>query len=172
MKCFCCALVHREQKCLLLRLLTYLWSNTWRLFWSDGGLSQSQDDSIVGTRHCRHSLAIMPIPGTLSSSSPDLLQPTTSMLDFSNPSGNFCLFYIALLITNRYIGHLSLVQQILDLLAALFSHRLWLNENYVFLSKLEWQYFFQHEREVHIFGNPNLSSGMKAEIGVPVVAQQ
>ncbi|XP_006899121.1 PREDICTED: rap guanine nucleotide exchange factor 6 isoform X3 [Elephantulus edwardii] len=53
---------------------------------SDGGLSQSQDDSIVGTRHCRHSLAIMPIPGTLSSSSPDLLQPTTSMLDFTNPS--------------------------------------------------------------------------------------
>ncbi|KAM4826818.1 rap guanine nucleotide exchange factor 6 isoform 5-T5 [Thomomys bottae] len=53
---------------------------------SDGGLSHSQDDSIVGTRHCRHSLAIMPIPGTLSSSSPDLLQPTTSMLDFSNPS--------------------------------------------------------------------------------------
>nr|XP_030725564.1 rap guanine nucleotide exchange factor 6 isoform X6 [Globicephala melas] len=53
---------------------------------SDVGLSQSQDDSIVGTRHCRHSLAIMPIPGTLSSSSPDLLQPTTSMLDFSNPS--------------------------------------------------------------------------------------
>ncbi|XP_071468148.1 rap guanine nucleotide exchange factor 6 isoform X4 [Marmota flaviventris] len=53
---------------------------------SDGGLSQSQDDSIVGTRHCRHSLAIMPIPGSLSSSSPDLLQPTTSILDFSNPS--------------------------------------------------------------------------------------
>uniref|UniRef100_A0A8C9AMG9 Rap guanine nucleotide exchange factor 6 n=1 Tax=Prolemur simus TaxID=1328070 RepID=A0A8C9AMG9_PROSS len=53
---------------------------------SDGGLSQSQDDSIVGTRHCRHSLAILPVPGTLSSSSPDLLQPTTSMLDFSNPS--------------------------------------------------------------------------------------
>ncbi|XP_040827219.1 rap guanine nucleotide exchange factor 6 isoform X12 [Ochotona curzoniae] len=60
---------------------------------SDGGLSQSQDDSIVGTRHCRHSLAIMPIPGTLSSSSPDLLQPTTSMLDFSNPSA-VGLYYI------------------------------------------------------------------------------
>uniref|UniRef100_A0A8D0L6S2 Rap guanine nucleotide exchange factor 6 n=1 Tax=Sphenodon punctatus TaxID=8508 RepID=A0A8D0L6S2_SPHPU len=53
---------------------------------SDGSVSQSQDDSIVGTRQCRHSLAIMPIPGTLSSSSPDLVQPTTSMLDFSNPS--------------------------------------------------------------------------------------
>ncbi|XP_039557154.1 rap guanine nucleotide exchange factor 6 isoform X13 [Passer montanus] len=53
---------------------------------SDGSVSQSQDDSIVGTRQCRHSLAIMPIPGTLSSSSPDLLQPTTSILDFSNPS--------------------------------------------------------------------------------------
>ncbi|XP_034634277.1 rap guanine nucleotide exchange factor 6 isoform X6 [Trachemys scripta elegans] len=53
---------------------------------SDGSVSQSQDDSIVGTRQCRHSLAIMPIPGTLSSSSPDLLQPTTSMLDFTNPS--------------------------------------------------------------------------------------
>lgn len=58
------------------------------LFCSDGSVSQSQDDSIVGTRQCRHSLAIMPIPGTLSSSSPDLLQPTTSILDFSNPSGN------------------------------------------------------------------------------------
>ncbi|KAM4675109.1 rap guanine nucleotide exchange factor 6 [Discoglossus pictus] len=54
---------------------------------SDGNVTQSQDDSIVGTRQCRHSVAIMPIPGTLSSSSPDLLQPTTSMLDFSNPTG-------------------------------------------------------------------------------------
>nr|XP_033782847.1 rap guanine nucleotide exchange factor 6 isoform X2 [Geotrypetes seraphini] len=53
---------------------------------SDGSISHSQDDSIVGTQQCRHSVAIMPIPGTLSSSSPDLLHPTTSMLDFSNPS--------------------------------------------------------------------------------------
>ncbi|KAM4545208.1 rap guanine nucleotide exchange factor 6 isoform 9-T9 [Odontesthes bonariensis] len=53
---------------------------------SDGGLGQSQDDSIVGTKQCRHSVAIMPIPGNLSSSSPDLLQPATSILDFSNPA--------------------------------------------------------------------------------------
>uniref|UniRef100_A0A671SSL8 Rap guanine nucleotide exchange factor 6-like n=1 Tax=Sinocyclocheilus anshuiensis TaxID=1608454 RepID=A0A671SSL8_9TELE len=53
---------------------------------SDGGMSQSQDDSIVGTKQCRHSVAIMPIPGSLSSSSPDLLQPAASALDFSNPS--------------------------------------------------------------------------------------
>ncbi|KAM9728127.1 rap guanine nucleotide exchange factor 6 isoform 6-T6 [Menidia menidia] len=53
---------------------------------SDGGLGQSQDDSIVGTKQCRHSVAIMPIPGNLSSSSPDLLQPATSVLDFSNPA--------------------------------------------------------------------------------------
>ncbi|XP_049322400.1 rap guanine nucleotide exchange factor 6 isoform X4 [Astyanax mexicanus] len=53
---------------------------------SDGGVGQSQDDSIVGTKQCRHSVAIMPIPGSLSSSSPDLLQPATSVLDFSNPS--------------------------------------------------------------------------------------
>ncbi|XP_068134216.1 rap guanine nucleotide exchange factor 6-like isoform X2 [Hyperolius riggenbachi] len=53
---------------------------------SDSSVTRSQDDSVVGTRPCRHSVAIMPIPGTLSSSSPDLLQPTTSMLDFSNPS--------------------------------------------------------------------------------------
>ncbi|XP_033908642.3 rap guanine nucleotide exchange factor 6-like isoform X5 [Acipenser ruthenus] len=53
---------------------------------SDGGVSQSQDDSIVGTRQCRHSVAIMPIPGTLSSSSPDLLQPAVNVLDFSNPA--------------------------------------------------------------------------------------
>lgn len=54
---------------------------------SDGGMGQSQDDSIVGTKQCRHSVAIMPIPGNLSSSSPDLLQPATSILDFSNPAG-------------------------------------------------------------------------------------
>ncbi|XP_059398826.1 rap guanine nucleotide exchange factor 6 isoform X1 [Carassius carassius] len=53
---------------------------------SDGGMSQSQDDSIVGTKQCRHSVAIMPIPGSLSSSSPDLLHPTASALDFTNPS--------------------------------------------------------------------------------------
>uniref|UniRef100_A0A8D3A199 Rap guanine nucleotide exchange factor (GEF) 6 n=1 Tax=Scophthalmus maximus TaxID=52904 RepID=A0A8D3A199_SCOMX len=53
---------------------------------SDGGIGQSQDDSIVGTKQCRHSVAIMPIPGNLSSSSPDLLQPATSILDFSNPA--------------------------------------------------------------------------------------
>ncbi|XP_029303971.1 rap guanine nucleotide exchange factor 6 isoform X2 [Cottoperca gobio] len=51
---------------------------------SDGGMGQSQDDSIVGTKQCRHSVAIMPIPGNLSSSSPDLLHPATSVLDFSN----------------------------------------------------------------------------------------
>lgn len=70
---------------LIMQDLTHLMETN--LFCSDGGVSQSQDDSIVGTRQCRHSLAIMPIPGTLSSSSPDLLQPTTSILDFSNPSG-------------------------------------------------------------------------------------
>uniref|UniRef100_A0A668AJY7 Rap guanine nucleotide exchange factor 6 n=1 Tax=Myripristis murdjan TaxID=586833 RepID=A0A668AJY7_9TELE len=53
---------------------------------SDGSVGQSQDDSIVGTKQCRHSVAIMPIPGSLSSSSPDLLQPATSVLDFSNPA--------------------------------------------------------------------------------------
>ena len=50
-------------------------------------MGQSQDDSIVGTKQCRHSVAIMPIPGSLSSSSPDLLQPASSVLDFSNPAG-------------------------------------------------------------------------------------
>ncbi|KAM4545200.1 rap guanine nucleotide exchange factor 6 isoform 1-T1 [Odontesthes bonariensis] len=60
---------------------------------SDGGLGQSQDDSIVGTKQCRHSVAIMPIPGNLSSSSPDLLQPATSILDFSNPAA-LGLYYI------------------------------------------------------------------------------
>ncbi|XP_072302156.1 rap guanine nucleotide exchange factor 6 isoform X2 [Eucyclogobius newberryi] len=53
---------------------------------SDGGLGHSQDDSIVGTKQCRHSVAIMPIPGSLSSSSPDLFQPNPSVLDFSNPA--------------------------------------------------------------------------------------
>lgn len=55
------------------------------LLCSDGGMVQSQDDSIVGTKQCRHSVAIMPIPGNLSSSSPDLLQPATSVLDFPYP---------------------------------------------------------------------------------------
>ncbi|KAM3869129.1 rap guanine nucleotide exchange factor 6 [Diretmus argenteus] len=60
---------------------------------SDGSVGQSQDDSIVGTKQCRHSVAIMPIPGSLSSSSPDLLQPATSVLDFSNPAA-LGLYYI------------------------------------------------------------------------------
>uniref|UniRef100_A0A3B3RK11 Rap guanine nucleotide exchange factor (GEF) 6 n=1 Tax=Paramormyrops kingsleyae TaxID=1676925 RepID=A0A3B3RK11_9TELE len=50
---------------------------------SDGGVIQCQDDSIVGTKQCRHSVAIMPVPGALSSSSPDLLQPVSSVLDYS-----------------------------------------------------------------------------------------
>ncbi|KAI4814655.1 hypothetical protein KUCAC02_003843, partial [Chaenocephalus aceratus] len=60
---------------------------------SDGGMGQSQDDSIVGTKQCRHSVAIMPIPGNLSSSSPDLLHPAASVLDFSNPAA-LGLYYI------------------------------------------------------------------------------
>ncbi|XP_058270883.1 rap guanine nucleotide exchange factor 6 isoform X3 [Hemibagrus wyckioides] len=51
---------------------------------SDSGIGHSQDDSIVGTKQLRHSVAIMPIMGSLSSSSPDLLQPTTSTLSFSS----------------------------------------------------------------------------------------
>ncbi|XP_051903561.1 rap guanine nucleotide exchange factor 6-like isoform X7 [Hippocampus zosterae] len=64
-----------------------------RGLFGDGGMGQSQDDSIVGTKQCRHSVAIMPIPGSLSSSSPDLLQPATSVLDFSNPAA-LGLYYI------------------------------------------------------------------------------
>uniref|UniRef100_A0A3Q1F1F8 Rap guanine nucleotide exchange factor (GEF) 6 n=1 Tax=Acanthochromis polyacanthus TaxID=80966 RepID=A0A3Q1F1F8_9TELE len=64
-----------------------------RGLFGDGGMGQSQDDSIVGTKQCRHSVAIMPIPGNLSSSSPDLLQPATSVLDFSNPAA-LGLYYI------------------------------------------------------------------------------
>ncbi|KAJ3589000.1 hypothetical protein NHX12_009850 [Muraenolepis orangiensis] len=63
---------------------------------SDGGMGQSQDDSVVGTKQCRHSVAIMPIPGSLSSSSPDLLQPASSLLDFSNPAA-LGLYYFGLL---------------------------------------------------------------------------
>ncbi|XP_037835016.1 rap guanine nucleotide exchange factor 6 isoform X4 [Kryptolebias marmoratus] len=64
-----------------------------RGLFGDGGMGQSQDDSIVGTKQCRHSVAIMPIPGNLSSSSPDLLQPAASVLDFSNPAA-LGLYYI------------------------------------------------------------------------------
>nr|XP_033497302.1 rap guanine nucleotide exchange factor 6 isoform X2 [Epinephelus lanceolatus] len=64
-----------------------------RGLFGDGGMGQSQDDSIVGTKQCRHSVAIMPIPGNLSSSSPDLLHPATSVLDFSNPAA-LGLYYI------------------------------------------------------------------------------
>ncbi|XP_069366211.1 rap guanine nucleotide exchange factor 6 isoform X3 [Paralichthys olivaceus] len=65
---------------------TILPPKPFRGLFGDGGMGQSQDDSIVGTKQCRHSVAIMPIPGNLSSSSPDLLQPATSVLDFSNPA--------------------------------------------------------------------------------------
>uniref|UniRef100_A0A672LV37 Rap guanine nucleotide exchange factor 6-like n=1 Tax=Sinocyclocheilus grahami TaxID=75366 RepID=A0A672LV37_SINGR len=78
---------------------------------SDGGMSQSQDDSIVGTKQCRHSVAIMPIPGSLSSSSPDLLQPATSALDFTNPSADCrilplyrqeCAFFCCCILFSKY----------------------------------------------------------------------
>lgn len=62
------------------------------LICSNAGVGQSQDDSIVGTKQCRHSVAIMPIMGTLSSSSPDLLQPTNSTLSFAHSSGEVCYF--------------------------------------------------------------------------------
>uniref|UniRef100_A0A8C9SE99 Rap guanine nucleotide exchange factor (GEF) 6 n=1 Tax=Scleropages formosus TaxID=113540 RepID=A0A8C9SE99_SCLFO len=55
---------------------------------SDSSLGVSQDDSIVGTKQCRHSVAVMPVPGALSSSSPDLLQPAAAMLELSNPPDN------------------------------------------------------------------------------------
>ncbi|XP_016107124.1 rap guanine nucleotide exchange factor 6-like [Sinocyclocheilus grahami] len=78
---------------------------------SDGGMSQSQDDSIVGTKQCRHSVAIMPIPGSLSSSSPDLLQPATSALDFTNPSvaGFYCKY------TRRTCFELTVLHAIMGL---------------------------------------------------------
>ncbi|XP_069366216.1 rap guanine nucleotide exchange factor 6 isoform X8 [Paralichthys olivaceus] len=72
---------------------TILPPKPFRGLFGDGGMGQSQDDSIVGTKQCRHSVAIMPIPGNLSSSSPDLLQPATSVLDFSNPAA-LGLYYI------------------------------------------------------------------------------
>ncbi|XP_011481476.1 rap guanine nucleotide exchange factor 6 isoform X7 [Oryzias latipes] len=60
---------------------------------NDGGIGQSQDDSMVGTKQCRHSVVMMPIPSNLSSSSPDLLQPASNVLDFSNPAA-LGLYYI------------------------------------------------------------------------------
>lgn len=53
---------------------------------SDGVKGQSQDDSIIGTKQSWNSVAVMPITASLSSSSPDLFQPATSALNFSNPS--------------------------------------------------------------------------------------
>ncbi|XP_068601140.1 rap guanine nucleotide exchange factor 6 [Brachionichthys hirsutus] len=73
--------------------LSILPPKPFRGLFGDGGMGQSQDDSIVGTKQCRHSVAIMPIPGNLSSSSPDLLQPASSILDFSNPAA-LGLYYI------------------------------------------------------------------------------
>uniref|UniRef100_A0A3B3TEL3 Rap guanine nucleotide exchange factor 6-like n=1 Tax=Paramormyrops kingsleyae TaxID=1676925 RepID=A0A3B3TEL3_9TELE len=55
---------------------------------SDSSLGLSQDDSIVGTKQCRHSVAVMPAPSALSSSSPDLLQPAAAMLELTSPADN------------------------------------------------------------------------------------
>ncbi|XP_035289181.1 rap guanine nucleotide exchange factor 6 isoform X4 [Anguilla anguilla] len=77
---------NKIRKILLNTRFSILPPKPFRGLFGDGGMSQSQDDSVVGTKQCRHSVAIMPIPGALSSSSPDLLQPATSVLDFSNPA--------------------------------------------------------------------------------------
>lgn len=54
---------------------------------SDIGIGQSQDDSIVGLRQTKHIPTALPVSGTLSSSNPDLLQSHHRILDFSTTPG-------------------------------------------------------------------------------------
>lgn len=51
--------------------------------YNDIGIGQSQDDSIVGLKQCRHIAPALPVSGTLSSSNPDLLQSHHRILDFN-----------------------------------------------------------------------------------------
>lgn len=60
--------------------------------YSDIGIGQSQDDSIVGLKQCRHIAPALPVSGTLSSSNPDLLQSHHRILDFNTTPGE-CKFY-------------------------------------------------------------------------------
>jgi Rap guanine nucleotide exchange factor 2 len=57
------------------------------VLFSDIGIGQSQDDSIVGLRQTKHIPAALPVSGTLSSSNPDLLQSHHRILDFSTTPG-------------------------------------------------------------------------------------
>lgn len=56
-------------------------------WFSDIGIGQSQDDSIVGLRQTKHIPTALPVSGTLSSSNPDLLQSHHRILDFSATPG-------------------------------------------------------------------------------------
>ena len=55
--------------------------------YSDIGIGQSQDDSIVGLRQTKHIPSALPVSGTLSSSNPDLLQSHHRILDFNTTPG-------------------------------------------------------------------------------------
>lgn len=56
-------------------------------YYSDIGIGQSQDDSIVGLRQTKHIPPALPVSGTLSSSNPDLLQSHHRILDFNTTPG-------------------------------------------------------------------------------------
>lgn len=58
------------------------------LFYSDVGVGQSQDDSIVGMKQSKQIPPALPVSGNLSSSNPDLLQSHHRILDFNNQPGN------------------------------------------------------------------------------------
>lgn len=66
------------------------------LSYSDIGIGQSQDDSIVGMRQTKHIPPALPVSGTLSSSNPDLLQSHHRILDFNTTPGEHCVFIVAL----------------------------------------------------------------------------
>lgn len=60
------------------------------LLCSDLGLGQTQDDSIVGLRQNKQTLATMPGSGNLSSSNPDLAQGQQRIIDYSSqPPGKW-----------------------------------------------------------------------------------
>lgn len=60
------------------------------LLYSDLGLGQTQDDSIVGLRQNKQTQSTMAVSGNLSSSNPDLAQGQQRIIDYSTqPPGKY-----------------------------------------------------------------------------------
>lgn len=91
------------------------WFSDFSSSFSDIGIGQSQDDSIVGLRQTKHIPTALPVSGTLSSSNPDLLQSHHRILDFSTTPGEPPAMLLLFSYSNLFASHIMVMLYALGL---------------------------------------------------------